>query len=353
MPKAKKLPSGNWRARACYTDPNGKRCSKSFTASTRKEAEYMVAEFLMHRKHMSDKGKWTLGHAIDEYINIKRPTLAASSAYRYETIRRRSFQDIMDIPLEKLNDDILQAAINKEMLRKPLNRKGTVAPKTIENEFSLISSTIRRFYPDYEFDVDLPKKARRIRSLPLPETIYETVKGTDIELAVLLAMWLSFTMSEIRGLTKSNSIDGDYITIREVVVEVGGVDTIKERAKEDERNRRHRIPPYIKELIDQVEGDVLVTKRPKSINYCFKKCLKQAGIQDMTFHDLRHVSASLMAKLRIPDKYALERGGWKTDIIMKRVYTEIFTDERVNVDDIMDNYFEQFLPQSMAENVAT
>ena len=36
----------------------------------------------------------------------------------------------------------------------------------------------------------------------------------DIELAVLLAMWLSFTQSEIRGLTKSKSIDGDYITIK-------------------------------------------------------------------------------------------------------------------------------------------
>lgn len=38
----------------------------------------------------------------------------------------------------------------------------------------------------------------------------------------------------------------------------------------------------------------------------------------MTFHDLRHLNASVMAALRIPDKYAQERGGWKSDKIMKK-----------------------------------
>ena len=46
MAKAKKLPSGSWRAQAYdYTDDSGKRHYKSFTAPTRKEAEFMAAEY--------------------------------------------------------------------------------------------------------------------------------------------------------------------------------------------------------------------------------------------------------------------------------------------------------------------
>ena len=54
MAKAKKLPSGNWRARVSYTDPDGKRRYQSFTAATKKEAEYAAAEFALDRKRMSD-----------------------------------------------------------------------------------------------------------------------------------------------------------------------------------------------------------------------------------------------------------------------------------------------------------
>ena len=59
----------------------------------------------------------------------------------------------------------------------------------------------------------------------------------------------------------------------------------------------------------------------------------------ITFHDLRHINASVMAMLRIPDKYAQDRGGWKTDHVMKSVYTEVFSEERQRVDTVVDDYF--------------
>ena len=343
MAKAKRLPSGSWRCLVYSHTEDGKRKYKSFTAPSKKEAEYMAAEFMLDRDRARNEKKWTLGEAIDNYIELKRPVLSPASIYRYEKIRKRSFQSIMDVVISKIDSNMLQQAINEEMERTPLNRSGTVSPKTVKIEYGLISSTLKRYCPDKVFTVDLPKKARRIRSLPLPEDIYKAVAGTDIELPVLLAMWLSFTMSEIRGLTKSKSIDGDYITIREVLVNIGGVDTRKELAKEIARNRRHRMPKRIKELIEQVEGDILVPIKPKSLLYQFRKHLRAHDLEEITFHDLRHVNASLMAMLHIPDKYAQERGGWKTDNIMKSVYTETFSQERQRVDDIVDGYFERFV----------
>lgn len=340
MAKAKKMKSGNWKCFVySHTDPDGKRHYKSFTAPTKKEAQYMASEFAMKKNRMKDSRNWTLGEAIDQYIELKRSVLSPSSIYRYEKVRKSAFQSIMDIPLAKITSNILQKAVNEEMNRKPLNRSGTVSPKTVQIEYGLISSTLKRYCPDQNYSVDLPKKSRRIRTLPLPEEICKAVYETDIELPVLLAMWLSFTMSEIRGLTKSKSIDGDYITIREVLVHVGGEDIRKDLAKEVTRNRRHRMPEYIKELIEKVDGDIIVPGSEKALSYRFRKCMKRNGIEGITFHDLRHINASLMAMLRVPDKYAQERGGWKTDHIMKSVYTETFSEERTRVDDLIDNYF--------------
>ena len=77
----------------------------------------------------------------------------------------------------------------------------------------------------------------------------------------------------------------------------------------------------------------------------FSRLMKKNGIE-MNFHKLRHVNASVMAALRIPDKYALERGGWKTDYVMKQVYTHTFSDRRIEADTIIDSYFENALTLS-------
>lgn len=69
----------------------------------------------------------------------------------------------------------------------------------------------------------------------------------------------------------------------------------------------------------------------------------------MTFHDLRHVNASVMALLQIPDKYAMERGGWKTDSTMKGTYTHTFSKARKDVDQIIDSYFKKQISRSKKE----
>ncbi len=342
MATPKKLPSGSWRVRVySHTDDAGKRHYESFTASTKKECEYMAADFQMNKDRLKDSRNWTLSEAIDKYIALKEPVLSPGTIQGYRKIQRNNLQSIMDLPIKKITQDVLQAAVLEEMERKPKRRKAAaMSPKSISNACGFVTSVLRRFNPGVTYSVDLPKKARKIRSLPHPRDIYEAVKGSSLELPVLLAMWLSFTESEIRGLTKSKSIDGDYITIREVVIVVDGQDVRKELAKEELRNRRHRMPPYIKQLIDQVDGDVIVPLTPSSLLKGLKRHLKAAGIPEITFHDLRHVNATLMATLRIPNTYAQERGGWKTDHIMKTVYTEVFSEERQKVDDVIDAWFD-------------
>ena len=45
----------------------------------------------------------------------------------------------------------------------------------------------------------------------------------------------------------------------------------------------------------------------------------------------------------IPDKYAMERGGWSSDHVMKSVYQHTFTKEREAVDDKIDDFFNSII----------
>lgn len=349
MAKAKKLPSGQWRtlvySHTETSEGKKKRVYESFTADTRKESEYAAAEFALNKEKKKKAVNLSLAEAIDKYIEDYGQVWSATTAPSYRKIKRNYFQDIMDIPLKRLTTELLQESVNKELTRPSKKYKKaakTLSPKTVNNAYGLISTVIQKYRPDLNTGVKLPKKENKIKELLPPETIFSLVKGTDIELPVLLSMWLSFSLSEIRGLSKSKSLSEDgYISIKQVIVDVENTPVAKSQAKAFYRTRRLKIPEYIKTLIEGLPNgqDVLVPLSGHSIYMKWKRLLEKNGLPHMTFHDLRHVNASVMAMLNIPDKYAMERGGWKTDKVMKNVYQHTFSRQRVLVDKTIDDYF--------------
>ena len=74
------------------------------------------------------------------------------------------------------------------------------------------------------------------------------------------------------------------------------------------------------------------------------------NVEHMTFHDLRHLNASTMLALGIPDKYAMERGGWSSPNIMKSVYQHTFSSERDNVDKLIDDFFQKKI-ENITQNI--
>ena len=63
----------------------------------------------------------------------------------------------------------------------------------------------------------------------------------------------------------------------------------------------------------------------------------------MTFHDLRAVNASIALILGVPDKYMMQRNGYKTDYTYKKTYQQTFSSNRRAADRMIDEYFEQIL----------
>lgn len=363
MPTARKLPSGSWRCQVFSHYENvtledgstkKKRIYKSFTSDDpskdgKKLAELAATQYAAEKQRRGQESNYTLKEAIDAYIESRNSVLSQATIHGYQNIQKSAFQSIMNLHLKDLTTNKLQDAVNAETMRKcgGKHKKKTVSAKTVRNEYGLVTAVINTYYPSLNCTVKLPQVKRKLKSLPEPEIIVDAFHGTELELPILLSMWLSFSMSELRGLTKSKSIKGDYICIEEVVVKVGNKDVRKEEGKTYTRNRMHKMPKYIKDLIDQIEGDVIVPFTYSQLYHRFQSILEKNSIQHMSFHDLRHVNASVMAMLRIPDKYAQERGGWKTDHVMKSVYTHTFSDERKIVDETIDNYFNTIMQHEM------
>lgn len=376
MAKAKKLPSGSWRCLVySHTEKvrdaktgewKNKRVYESFTSDDpspkgRREAELAAAQFQMEKsqapkKKKQEYGNMTLTEAIDKYVE-SRELLGRSptTIQDYRCIQKNGFQDLLDTRLSDIDEGILQEAVCLEAKRPSNGRqklKKPISAKRLKNEWGLLSAVLHKYRPGINYDmIELPKAALRTVELPPARKILDIIQGTDIELPVLLAMWLSFSMSEVRGLTKSKSVSGNYITIREVVVDVGNGTVRKTEGKNPTRNRRRRIPPYIMNLIEKVEGDVLVPISGRALYHRWIRLQDEHGMEHITFHDLRHLNASVMALLRIPDKYAQERGGWKSDNVMKKIYMQTFPEEREKVDDMIDHYFEDIMQHEIQHEI--
>lgn len=330
MAKAKKLPSGNWRVNQYVgKDKDGKRQYKSFTAPSKKEAEYLAAEYVLKNKTLQERK--ILGSLIDSYIADRENILSPTTIQGYRKIRRNNFQQLMDLPIDKIDNTILQRAINQEATHN--------SPKSVANAYGLISTVLRQ-NTYYRYNVTLPKKQKKKKELPEPTEIFRIIKGTDIELPCLLAMWLSFRMSEIKGFKKSDIVDG-IISVNRVMVYVEKQYIVKDMAKTPGSKRSLRLPDYILSLIEMVpdEQEYLVAMSGQAIYKRFSRLLEKNNIAHITFHDLRHINASVMMMLNIPDKYAMERGGWETDAVYKNVYQQTFSRERQEVDKKIDEYF--------------
>lgn len=344
MAKAVQLPSGSWRVRV-YDKELGKQVS--FTSQLegkagKAEAELMAREYQLGKRQRAKKGK-TVGECIDEYINLKENILSPTTISSYRKDKKNNLSELCGISLNELTSTDIQAHMNKLSLTK--------SAKTVRSAHGLLVSVLHVFAPDMRITTTLPKVQKKIKQLPTVQEVMKAVIGSDIELPCLLAMWCSLRMSEVRGARKTD-INNGVLTIQNTIVTVDGENIEKQETKTIESTRQIKLPERIISLINALpeEQVYLTTLSGQAIYKRFSRLLEAKGIQHMSFHDLRHMNASVMLALGIPDKYAMERGGWSSNNIMKSVYQHTFTAERQAADDKIDSYFNDVLAMILDTN---
>jgi len=328
--KAVKLPSGSYR---CQAYAHGER--RSFTAPTKKEAELLAAQW-QNSKKKTPADSLTVGECITRYIDIKEHILSPTTIDGYRRAYNNSLIALSDVPVCDITAETVQRHINTLALSK--------SPKTIKNAYGLLVSALGVFAPELRLKCTLPKVQKKFKQLPEVETVLSAVIGSEIELPCLLALWCGMRLSEIRGAKKSD-ITGGVLTVCDTVVTVDGRHIEKNSTKTIESTRRLALPEHIQELISALppEQDKLTLLTGQAIYKRFSRLLERHGLPHITFHDLRHMNASVMLALGVPDKYAMERGGWSTPSVMKAVYQHTFTAERQEIDSRIDSYFDGLL----------
>ena len=338
VPKAKQLPSGNW---FIYLRINGEQIG-----ITEPTEEKCVAKAMAYKSGLINAKKHpasvTLRNACKKYNERSTGRLSPSTIQGYEKIVNNAFPSLMGKQVGDITTRMLQKAVDDECRRISAFNK-PFSPKTICNNYSYIATVLHEVNPDLDTRVRLPEIKRKPVLILTPAEVFNAVKGTEIELPVLLSMWLSFSMSEIRGLTKSKSIHNGQITVYDTIVDIGGNPVRKTGGKEATRTRTLAIPPYIQGLIDNVDGDIIVPASAASITNRFYRLLNKAGLPHIPFHRLRHINMSVMADLGIPDPIQNDRGGYSTDYVRKRVYTHAFTPSRTAADAKIDSFWESII----------
>lgn len=316
IPKARQLPSGAW---FCRVRVDGQ--DISITRDTEKEAvaEAMAVKAGIKEADKKPKKK-TLTQAIDDYIEARRNILSPATIRGYKIIQANRFQSMMYKDITVVTPDQWQRSVNTEAKR--LNAK------TLTNSWRFISSVITEATGKV-VSVQLPQISSAERPWLTPEqipTFVSAVKGTSVEIPALLAL-SSLRCSELLDLKWDN------VDLKKKVIRVSGAAVYDEDGKlihkrENKNSTSRRTVPMIPPLENALSaathnGEYVVTMTPNWIYKSINKVCDQNGLPKVGIHGLRHSFASLAFHLNMPEKVAMQIGGWSNDQTMRKIYTHL------------------------------
>ena len=319
MAKAKKLPSGQWRAQGWYKDPaTGKIDRPSFTAPTKAEAVRLCAEWQATRKRKTDT--MTVEECLERYISSKEQALSPSTIRVYRVLQKHSFTPINKLPISTITSEDMQRFVSKLLIDK--------SPKTVRNIYTLLTSAIG-MHSDTKFRVSIPPNKVIDRNIPTDAEIKQLISHSDgfMKIAIILAATGTLRAGEVCALTYGD-IDGDTIHVhRDMVKTPQNTWVIKDHPKTSASDRYIPLPKNVIDLLGAGSPtDRVVPYVPTTIDSKFYVLKRSLGIK-CRFHDLRHYAASLMHALNIPDQFIQLRGGWKSDRVLKSVYRHALDDQ--------------------------
>lgn len=255
-----------------------------------------------------------------------------------------------------------------EMLRR-------VTPNTVIHYHAVIHSALKyavktdMLIQNVADKVDRPRKNSFqpvFLSADEMQKMFEALRGTKLELPVLVAAFYGLRRSEALGL-KWDAIDfeRDTITIKHIVTnaKIDGkceivcadraktksslrslplVSNIREKLlalrEQQKENRRVCGNCYSKKYDGYVFVDAMGNIfNPRSVTANFSKLLEQNGLRHIRFHDLRHSCASLLLANDVPLKQIQEWLGHSDIGTTANIYSHLDYKSKITSANVMDN----------------
>lgn len=342
-PKAEELPSGKFRCRVMV---DGAAISVVDDDPEVAHAKALALKAGVIAKKEQDaaekKGGITLTKAIDKHIEIRENVLSPSTINGYREIQRNRFPELMTMQIKDIDFFALQAAINSEAEK--------VGRKTIMNALTLVTAVLGDYGQETNIKkLKLPqrkKKAAQYYEEKELIELFDLIRGSFIELPILLGTWLGLRRSEIFGLCwDAVDFESGTIEIKRTYVkdkEKGYV--LRDEMKTAESRRTLSCPGYILSKLEEYapkskRNGRIFTMHPNTPYQTLKDMCERSGLKFVGVHGLRHTNASVMVSLGVMDKYIMAEGGWSTDHTMKKVYQHVFESGRKGAAEKRDDFF--------------
>ena len=335
VPTPRKLPSGNWfiqlsvnGQRISVTEPTEKACIARAMA---------IKQDLLDPVDRSQKPSLTV--AIDRYIEARQNVLSPSTVLGYRVIQRNRFQPAMKRSVDAYDEAGWQRLVNIEAKQ--------CSAKTLVNAYRFIASVI---YGETgkRYRVQLPHIVSDPRTFLEPEQIsvfVEKIAETKYAIPAMLAL-SSLRQSELLGLTwEQIDFKTGTMKIQGAVVRNENLQYVYKKENKNTSSRR-TVPIMIPQLKAALlaadhSTDRVVPMLPNAIRNGINRTCRSAGLPEVGIHGLRHSFASLAYHLGMPEKVAMQIGGWENDATMKKIYTHVAKSDVMKYQNLMADFFSQ------------
>ena len=347
MAKAKRLPSGNFRVLASFTDDDGVQHRASFTSESAKVAEARAA---MWQAGMIEKEKnkrsLPLGDALDQYIESCRCSGISPSTIRsYVSSRNNAYEQIIHKRVDKLTVRDVQAWLNE--------RSKIVSAKTCRNNLNLMTAALKSNGVSIDTSVIKTRKVQRTEiDIPSDAQIIALLDAVndcdDMYIAIALAALMGLRRSEICALRWSDINVVDNVArlsvTRALVRDENGL-LVEKCTKTNSGTRVLVIPPALYAEIRRRRQlrPTLVAISPNAITERYKRLVDRLSLPNR-FHALRHYHASVMLREGVPEKYICADMGHSTFDMVKRVYGHVMGEKMSYIEESMANHAATIIP---------
>lgn len=353
-----------------------KRHTKTFTTTKKKEAVKMAQSWEQEilSKGSSEYTLYSLISAVwDNIIKNKSPNTIDG----YNTCKRRIFDTMDDINVGDLSPRFIQQWIDKltETDTRSNGTKRKYSPKTIRSTYSVLSrccsiAVLWDILPSNPcHDVIIPNNTRKSNRILTPSELAVFINNLDTlpkdsKVLFELALFCSLRRGEVLAI-EDTPIGNRILIDKARYRSKDGTDFIKE-PKTSSGKRYCSVPSFVQQdiaelrkyhaserkrlgaawinskyLIKAEDGTPL---KPQAVNERLRRYVKRIGIEHITFHQLRHTYASIVAS-EGTDLVTLSRlMGHSNKSTTLNIYTHLFQDENDigqsvanNFDDMVEN----------------
>lgn len=316
-PKATKLPSGKWRARAFDSiDDQGKRHYVSFTADTKTEAQLAARMHVpMGRRVNIPYPELTLSEAYRRYIDSHRNEWSPSTVREYTNASKRELPSLMPMKLKDITPELVQTAINEAAAGH--------SPKTVRDTHGRLHKVLKMYAPNIKLSTDFPKKKKPEIYVPTTDEVLKALEHATpaLRVPILLASNGSLRRSEICALTPEDFTDFG-VHIKKAMVKNDKNEWVIKQPKTAAGYRFCPLPP---DVIREAK-EYRYIYNPDQIENRWQRLKGKIGV-DFRFHAFRHYWASLMHAQGLPDHYIMATGGWSSIQILHNVYAHAMRDK--------------------------